>query len=60
MPRSQTPYVPRKNKAAGLKQPSGCMTAAACRHDFWIQQMVALCFIPAQKRICGRPSQWFV
>jgi hypothetical protein len=23
-----------QNKTAGLKQPSGCMTAAACRRDF--------------------------
>jgi hypothetical protein len=31
----------RKNKTAGLKHPSGCMTAAACRTIFALQRPVS-------------------
>jgi hypothetical protein len=45
-----------KNKTAGLKQPSGCMMAAACRHAFQIiQRMVAL-FRLKSESAAGRRS----
>jgi hypothetical protein len=45
-----------KNKTAGLKQPSGCMMAAACRHAFQIiQRMVALSRLKSESA-AGRRS----
>jgi len=47
----------RKNKTAGLKHQSGCMTAAACRHDFpVIRQLVALSRLKSALPFQGRAA----